>query len=461
MGRGETRRGETTAQLDGTHEVLVVLEAPIALVARALRRAFVDGSEGCREDCLSAEEGGAHLAETRAAVETAVGSLTSFHLVLAGSMLFAEKENLASSFRLRMLTIRDKELDFFMRNMQNVANLSALLAGFGQSGLIYTKYIDLNLCGADEILCAEFTYPLAVTLTMCLALFSMWGCMLVTMLAPGLALRGPQGSMDLCVNIVAQEYQCSVFIFSGSLVMLMVSTVLWSWTKLQFGWPAAFLTLLSVGSLQMIILVSMRVMRKFNVPRSKLVTGRICADRRTVRRTTSSPPPLTSHGYTRLHDEPPRHSASPPRLPSSPPRLSAPPPRLVRSLVAKSHDAVFPPQAYEASARALARAWRRSRGVPVDGAPAATTRWSDGSCSPPPLLARSQSEALAAGAVGMTRVQEEQLLLLQRAEALGSIARQSAGGDFAGGWIGLSAEEELELRLFRERVSTPTPSESE
>eukprot|EP00966_Prymnesium_polylepis_P105668 2447387-Prymnesium_polylepis.1 len=101
-----------------------------------------------------------------------------------------------------MLSIRDKELEFFVRNLQNIASLAALLAGLGQSGLIYTKYIDLNLCGQDEFMCAEFTYPLAVTLTMCLALFSMWGCMLVTMLAPGLALRGPQGSVDICVEMV-------------------------------------------------------------------------------------------------------------------------------------------------------------------------------------------------------------------------------------------------------------------
>ena len=44
-------------------------------------------------------------------------------------MLVAEKENLQSAFRLRMLSIRDKELDFFMQNMQNVAKLAALLAG--------------------------------------------------------------------------------------------------------------------------------------------------------------------------------------------------------------------------------------------------------------------------------------------------------------------------------------------
>lgn len=136
------------------------------------------------------------------------------------AVLFAEKENLSSAFRLRMLSIKDKEMDFFMRNLQNVASLAALLAGLAQSGLIYTKYINLDLCGHEEILCSEFTYPLAVTLTMCLALFSMWGCMLVAMLAPGLALRGPQGSMDLCVDMVVSPMPYQRFIWKSDVLKL-------------------------------------------------------------------------------------------------------------------------------------------------------------------------------------------------------------------------------------------------
>lgn len=268
-------------------------------------------------------------------------------------MLFAEKENLASAFRLRMLSIRDKELDFFMRNMQNVASLSALLAGLGQSGLIYTKYINMDLCGKDEFLCAEFTYPLAAVLTMCLALFSMWGCMLVTMLAPGLALRGPQGSMDQCVDMVAaappilpriagswppqqrspiallwtrlsaspfgmvtvrppvhqvvQEYQYSLFIFSCALIMLMVSAVLWSWTL--HNHPAGIsLTLVILGCMYLIYVFTCRARDRFNVPRSKLVTGRFHSAKKGFTGLSGKEPtrrrPLARSTYERLLEVP-------------------------------------------------------------------------------------------------------------------------------------------------------------
>lgn len=71
---------------------------------------------------------------------------------------------------------------------------------------------------------------------------------------------------------VVQEYQYSLCIFSSALVMLMVSAILWSWTRRV---SAAFsVTLLSMGSLYLIYVTSSVALRRFDVPRSKLVTGR-------------------------------------------------------------------------------------------------------------------------------------------------------------------------------------------
>ena len=99
-------------------------------------------------------------------------------------MLIADKQNLETSLRVRMLQIRERELDFFMQNMRNVAQvspatpshcrvtrlspaiappfdlsslpsviaqLSTLMMGFAMSGVVNTKYIDQNLCGEREV----------------------------------------------------------------------------------------------------------------------------------------------------------------------------------------------------------------------------------------------------------------------------------------------------------------------
>ena len=55
------------------------------------------------------------------------------------AMLHADKEALRTAYKLRLLAIREKELNYFLQNCINIATLAAMLAGFAQSGLIYTK----------------------------------------------------------------------------------------------------------------------------------------------------------------------------------------------------------------------------------------------------------------------------------------------------------------------------------
>ena len=146
-------------------------------------------------------------------------------------MLHADKEALRTAYKLRLLAIREKELNYFLQNCINIATLAAMLAGFAQSGLIYTKYIDKNLCGEREIGCSELLYPIIIIVVMCLSLTCLWSCMLVTMMAPGLALRGPEGSLVRCLDIVAEEYQSALVYFIAALFFFFASAILWSFSR--------------------------------------------------------------------------------------------------------------------------------------------------------------------------------------------------------------------------------------
>ena len=95
--------------------------------------------------------------------------------------------------------IRGRELDFFMKNCTLIAQVSAFIAGYAYTALIYTKYIDADICDPQEFLCAEMNYPFALTVTMGFSIYCLWGTMLIPMLAPAMALRGPQGSMQKCL----------------------------------------------------------------------------------------------------------------------------------------------------------------------------------------------------------------------------------------------------------------------
>jgi hypothetical protein len=186
--------------------------------------------------------------------------------VWASVMLFASREELASDTQVRLLAIRNRELDWLIKNCNYVAQLSALLAGYGYTALIYTKYLDADLCDPNEPLCAEMTYPLCVTITMCLSILSLFGSMLITLLAPALALRGPQGSLNKCIDMTIQEYQYALAVFTCAVVMLLVSTALWSMTQRLFI-AAILMTVVLLGSVVLIILTSMKALVHFDAPR--------------------------------------------------------------------------------------------------------------------------------------------------------------------------------------------------
>jgi hypothetical protein len=225
-------------------------------------------------------------------------------------MLHADKKNLESDFRVRMLHIREKELMFFVRNCQNMANLAALIACMAQSGLIFTKYIDFNLCGqglvnlhSKELLCAEFTYPIAIFITMGLCLLCMWVSMLVSLLAPGLALRGPDGSMHECVRMIGEEYEYALAILACALAMFFVSAILWSWASQHLP-VAIVLTIILVASARVIWSMTRYTVTSFSIAKGDIVTGQMTSARSPTR-------PMWAHGYVRLQEETSRRMRRP------------------------------------------------------------------------------------------------------------------------------------------------------
>mmetsp|Transcript_2045 Transcript_2045/g.5853 ORF Transcript_2045/g.5853 Transcript_2045/m.5853 type:complete len:268 (-) Transcript_2045:204-1007(-) len=66
------------------------------------------------------------------------------------------------------------------------------------------------------------------------AILALWQATLASVFAPGLALRGPPGSMDMAVNQIVEEYEGSMFLFGISLFFFMVTALLWSWASSSF-----------------------------------------------------------------------------------------------------------------------------------------------------------------------------------------------------------------------------------
>ena len=87
------------------------------------------------------------------------------------------------------------------QNCLAVGTQAALLAGFAYSGLTQVA-IPLD---SEYVL--KLLYLLVTTTAMCLELIAVMNTTLLSMMGPGLALRGPDGSMHPAVDGMIVEYQ--------------------------------------------------------------------------------------------------------------------------------------------------------------------------------------------------------------------------------------------------------------
>ena len=155
-------------------------------------------------------------------------------------MLFADKAALENRTKVKLLTIRERELTLYTNNCRTVGTVSALMAGIAYSALVSLPDWRMSCtCGAqttcaccsrgpsdseshstssppclhicsqiytkmsyfqESAIVAQFLYILGIVVCMCLSLKNVLGTTMLTMLGPGKALRGPDGSMHTAVD---------------------------------------------------------------------------------------------------------------------------------------------------------------------------------------------------------------------------------------------------------------------
>ena len=118
-------------------------------------------------------------------------------------MILADKLDLQNKLKLNMLQIEERELNYYTQNAMTVGTQAALLAGFAFTGVIEAPWDYL-----EERLVPE---PV-VALCACSTLFGMLFQVLaivksvqISILGPGLALRGSEGSMTRALSVMRHE----------------------------------------------------------------------------------------------------------------------------------------------------------------------------------------------------------------------------------------------------------------
>ena len=186
-------------------------------------------------------------------------------------MLYADKNALRTQLKVRMLKIRERELQYYTQNCLSISTSAALLAGFAWYGLTEVPFDEHADVGVQTM------YLVVTTLIMGLELLTVVNATLCAILGPGLVLRGPDGSMHTAVSGMMTHYKFTLMCFTTGLVCFMFSALLYVW--MQFEWELALpSTLLIAYFLQKIHFFFVRIYKRFRLAPERVVTGAFGAE---------------------------------------------------------------------------------------------------------------------------------------------------------------------------------------
>mmetsp|Transcript_12375 Transcript_12375/g.28921 ORF Transcript_12375/g.28921 Transcript_12375/m.28921 type:complete len:215 (+) Transcript_12375:63-707(+) len=176
-------------------------------------------------------------------------------------MLFADKAALTNRARQRMIEIRERELNLYARNSRVIATKATLLCGIANAGLLYVKQPYYQLASPF----IKVVYPLVLTLLLGFSMLSLMNFNLISMLGPGLALRGPDGSVHVAIEYIALEYKTASFFFLMAVLCLHLVVLAYAWAGRLLIVTRLMLTALTIYSLYAIFHTSLLTAQQFHI----------------------------------------------------------------------------------------------------------------------------------------------------------------------------------------------------
>jgi hypothetical protein len=146
-------------------------------------------------------------------------------------MIAADRQELESRLKQLTLQIREKEVNVFTENFAVISTQSAFLTGLGFSGLTMVPAWARS-DAATPLVAQDLFYSLvsiSIGFNILTLAISSW-CMIF---GPGLAIRGPDGSMSRAVNGMYHERKWALRFFWSGLIFIMLSGIALGWLKFR------------------------------------------------------------------------------------------------------------------------------------------------------------------------------------------------------------------------------------
>ena len=139
-------------------------------------------------------------------------------------MLAADKDRLVARLKQNALTLRQKELEYYVERYSNITTQASILAGFA-----FDSLVELDITEAMEqtltdrgLHWMQTAYYISASMTMAFALYTLCVSAFATVYGHRLALQGPQGSHDVAVETLRHESVLIFVAFGLSLVSMIV-----------------------------------------------------------------------------------------------------------------------------------------------------------------------------------------------------------------------------------------------
>lgn len=143
-------------------------------------------------------------------------------------MIRADADALRGQIMLRKAEIREKELVFFLNNLNTISATSAVIAGFSFSSLVTTSLPDREFSRGLKL-----SYFLFQALSMILELVALLNANLCAIFGEELALRGPENGMENAVLGLQKENKIIIWYFRMGIACFMIAGTLWMWIALD------------------------------------------------------------------------------------------------------------------------------------------------------------------------------------------------------------------------------------
>jgi hypothetical protein len=162
---------------------------------------------------------------------------------LTTATLSSPQNDLQTQLKLSLVQIEERELIYFTENSYNIGTQAALLSGFAFAALMQAATVvadpnnDKFDAGSVHGNLIQASWAGVTVLAMLFEIMALVKATQLAITGPGLALRGPEGSMTRAISVMRIEYRAIGQLFYIGLFFTLISSAIFAF--IIFGLPAA------------------------------------------------------------------------------------------------------------------------------------------------------------------------------------------------------------------------------